>query len=334
MNKLLYALRSGKNNKFLYYTRAYWRKYAYPDWLCRRSLRKQLALIDSRPDRDYIMSRIDYYCRLRPGQGDSNQQWQGELYPIKDQKVCKGKVYYFDSLEYARYFPKHLLWHLLPGDITHVPSVPSIVKSRPLTADNQFSVLFKLDKIRHFIFVKDNKPFTEKLDRVIFRGKIGGQHNSKENRYRFMTKFWGNRLFDLGEIRGRGSNPEWEVEKMTIRQHLDYKFIMALEGNDVASNLKWVMSSNSLAVMPPPTCETWFMEGTLIPNYHYVAVKPDFSDVEERVAHYIAHPDEAQAIIDHAHEYVAQFADKQREHLISLAVMARYLQIVNPGYKP
>ena len=42
--------------------------------------------------------------------------------------------------------------------------------------------------------------------------------------------------------------------KKTIREHLDYKFIMALEGNDVASNLKWVMSSNSIAVMTRPTC--------------------------------------------------------------------------------
>lgn len=77
----------------------------------------------------------------------------------------------------------------------------------------------------------------------------------------------------------------------TIREHLDYKFIMAIEGNDVASNLKWVMSSNSLAVMPRPTCETWFMEGTLIPDYHYIEVKDDFSDLEEKLNYYIAHPE-------------------------------------------
>lgn len=83
-------------------------------------------------------------------------------------------------------------------------------------------------------------------------------------------------MCNLGEIKGRHPNKQWIVEKMTLRQHLDYKFILSLEGNDVASNLKWVMSSNSLAVMPRPTCETWFMEGRLIPNYHYVEIKPDF----------------------------------------------------------
>ena len=104
---------------------------------------------------------------------------------------------------------------------------------------------------------------------------------------------------------------------------------MSLEGNDVASNLKWVMSSNSIAVMPKPTCETWFMEGTLIPNYHYIEVKPDFSDLTERLTYYIEHPEEAEAIIRHAHEHVAQFKDHRREKLLSLLVMKKYFDITN-----
>ena len=114
---------------------------------------------------------------------------------------------------------------------------------------------------------------------------------------------------------------------MTIADHLKYKFILALEGNDVASNLKWVMSSNSVAVMPRPTCETWFMEGTLIPNYHYIEIKPDFSDLEERLNHYIQHPNEAESIIKHAHEYVNQFKDKKREDIISLLVLDKYFRM-------
>lgn len=115
--------------------------------------------------------------------------------------------------------------------------------------------------------------------------------------------------------------------KKTIGEHLDYKFIMALEGNDVASNLKWVMSSNSLAVMTRPTCETWFMEGTLVPDYHYVAVKEDFSDLEEKIRFYIAHPDKAEAIIAHAHEFVSQFRDDRRETLIQLMVLDKYFRL-------
>ncbi len=66
---------------------------------------------------------------------------------------------------------------------------------------------------------------------------------------------------------------------MSLYDHLHYRYIMALEGNDVATNLKWIMSSNSIAVMPRPTCETWFMEGRLIPNYHYIEIADDFHDL-------------------------------------------------------
>jgi hypothetical protein len=100
--------------------------------------------------------------------------------------------------------------------------------------------------------------------------------------------------------------PEWTKPHISMYDHLNYKFILAIEGYDVATNLKWIMSSNSLAVMPRPTYETWFMEGTLIPGYHYVEIRPDYSDLEERMRYYIEHPDEAEAIIAHAHEYVAQ----------------------------
>lgn len=120
---------------------------------------------------------------------------------------------------------------------------------------------------------------------------------------------------------------------MTIGEHLDYKFIMSLEGNDVASNLKWVMSSNSIAVTPRLTQETWFMEGTLKPNYHYIEVKDDFSDLEERLTYYIEHPDEAEAIIRHAHAYVEQFRDRDREKLISLLVLKKYFEVTNGHYQ-
>ena len=66
-----------------------------------------------------------------------------------------------------------------------------------------------------------------------------------------------------------------------------------MEGNDVASNLKWVMSSNSIAVMPKPKYETWFMEGLLIPDQHYILIKDDYSDLETRLKFFLDHPQKA-----------------------------------------
>lgn len=44
--------------------------------------------------------------------------------------------------------------------------------------------------------------------------------------------------------------------------------------------------------------------------------------------YYTSHPDEAQAIIDHAHEYVEQFKDKKREEIISLLVLDKYFKLL------
>ena len=238
------------------------------------------------------------------------------------------KTYYLDAMAYARYFNPQLKWKLLHGDITYVPELPTILKSRPLGDNTQNSVLLNLDKVRHFLFVNDQKPWREKKHIAIFRGDLG---ILKENRNIFMRQFANgqSKLVDAASTNRWEKHPEWQQEKLTIGEHLDYQFIMSLEGNDVASNLKWVMSSNSIAVTPKLTCETWFMEGTLKANYHYIEVKDDFSDLEERLTYYIEHPEEAEAIIQHAHEYVAQFQDQVRERLISLLVLQKYFDITN-----
>jgi hypothetical protein len=147
------------------------------------------------------------------------------------------------------------------------------------------------------------------------------------HRIRFWEQYFNHPLCDLGQTNQRQTaHPEWNVPKMSIRQQLDYKFILCLEGNDVATNLKWVMSSNSLAVMPPPRYETWFMEGQLLPDVHYVAIKPDFSDLEERLRYYMEHPAEALQIIENAHRHVAQFQNRKREDFIAAMTLKKYFE--------
>lgn len=233
----------------------------------------------------------------------------------------RSKVYYFDFMEFARFFPQHLKVHFLPGDIDYSASRPSIAKSRPISNDNANSVLMKFDKIRHFLFINDPIKFSDKEDVLIGFGKI-----KKEHRIRFFELYFNNPMCLLGEVARNTQFEHWRRPRKTISEHLNYKFILCLEGFDVASNLKWVMSSNSLAVMPKPKFETWFMEGTLIENVHYVLIRDDYSDLEERMSYYIKNPLEAQKIIDSAHLFVEQFKNKKREDLISLMVLDSYFK--------
>jgi hypothetical protein len=230
----------------------------------------------------------------------------------------KFKVYFFDTYEFTRYFSSKLKANFLFGDITQIPDEPTIVKSRPIYGDNECSVILKLNKIRHYIFVEDKKTYGTKKNMLVGRSVV-----KLQPRISFFEMYFNHPMCDLGQI-NHNKNPHWIKEKMTIDQQLEFKFILCIEGYDVASNLKWVMSSNSLAVMPQPKYETWFMEGKLIPNVHYVLIKDDYSDLEDRMTHYINNPEEALQIIKNANGFVDQFNDKKREELISLFVLEKY----------
>lgn len=321
-------LHGGKNSKLAYYLDSYWAMAMPAQWLRRRRGRL-IEAAARRDDYGLIRERVDYCCRLEVpcALGERGT-------PIGEQRVLHPKVYYLDSLRYARYFDPRLRWHLEVGDVNYIPDLPSIVKSRPVEGDRSRATLLNLDRVRHFVFLSDRRPWREKRSCAIFRGAIGQMEGRacKENRYCFMERFFGHPRVDAGEVMegGRYVRQEWACRKMSLYEHLDYKFILALEGNDVASNLKWVMSSNSLAVMPRPRFETWFMEGRLRPGYHYVEIADDFADLEEKMDYYIGHPEEAEAIVRHAHEWVNQFRDGERERLVSLLVLEKYLRLVNP----
>lgn len=311
--KVFYKLHSGKNIKALYFARNY-ASLLLPMWLWRRQLGGILSGVASRADRDAIRQRVEYYCKsqAKAHEGDSLTTTCG--------LPKRQKVYFFDLRRYLRYFPKGSAVSFLPGDINYTPDVPSIVKSRPVCAGNDNGVLLKLNAIRHFIFVDDKLPFTAKMDKAVFRGKV----SNKPLRIRFFKQFFGKSLCDLGDI-SPDAPEEWKTGKMTIGEHLHYKFILALEGNDVASNLKWVMSSNSIAVSTRPRYETWFMEGRLVGGVHYIEIADDFSDLEEKLLYYSTHADAAQAIIDNAHRWVEQFRDEDRERITNILVISKYL---------
>lgn len=318
--------RSGKNNKMLYYAAGYIRQ-MLPRCIYQYALQSRLAKFDKLPHEQqrYVMDRVEYYCKITEGTDVGREAKELIQHTIKSVKRSH-KVYYLDTYEFTRYFDDTLKWNTLFGDIIHVPDVPSITKSRPLCDGNENSIIMKLNKVRHFITLNDTLPFESKISQAIYRGDT----NNKPHRVEFMKRLYNHPLCDLGEVvahKGRAPySEEWRREAISLYDHLKYKFVFTIEGNDVASNLKWVMSSNSLAVMPKPTCETWFMEGRLIGGEHYIEVAKDFSDVESQLQYYIEHPKEAKEIAAAANRYVAQFQNREIEDLISLMVLDRYFR--------
>lgn len=304
-----------KNSKFTFYLKNI-SLLLTPSSLYQKKLQNLLQDVE---ELEAIQTRVNYYNKL-------SDKFELPKDAISIQKYIfteKKKTYFFDLLQYLKYFNHKLKISYLFGDITHIPEEPSFVKSRPIGDDNKNSIIMKLNAVRHFIFVDDKRAFEDKKDLLVWRGKAYRDH-----RVEFLKKFHNNHLCDVGQTNTKGDlDVAWQKEKLSLEKQLEYKFILAIEGNDVASNLKWAMSSNSLVMMTKPKYETWFMEGTLKENFHYILLKDDYSDLEEKILYYSEHIDEAKEIISNAHKFVEQFKDEESEKIISLLVLQKYFKL-------
>jgi hypothetical protein len=266
----------------------------------------------SKYDINYIKKRVNYYNKI-------NSNFKLKRKYISNKHMCtnykdilkytkKFSVYTLDFIDVSKHFYIKNLISINFGDVREISKQPTYTKSRLISNKNKNNIILKLEKLRHFNFIDDPYLFHNKLNKIVWRGGI-----YQLNRKVFKKKYKSNNLINI------------DNNYLSIREQLKYKFILSLEGNDVATNLKWIMSSNSVCVMPKPTCETWFMEGLLIPNYHYIEINSDYSNLEEKIKYYLNRNDLCLKIIKNANEYCEQFKDLKREKIISLLVMKNYL---------
>jgi len=283
---------------------------------------------------EYLNSRVNYYNKVtnnfQIGEDSVcineilNMQIKTLRARIIEKKAIKKRTtYFFDLYNYLSYFPSFFKVNFKFGDITESFSNPVIVKSRPIN-DNQNSVLMKLNKVRHFYFLDDKKRFIEKKNMAVWRGNSS---NSKE-RINFIKKYYDVSIFNIGQHNPKVNEP-WFKGYLPIQEQLKYKFIFCIEGADTATNIKWVMSSNSICVMPKPKYETWFMEGKLIKDFHYLEIADDFSNAEDKINFYIENVEKSLKIIQNAKKYVHQFKDPKLEKLISLLVLNKFFKKSN-----
>lgn len=266
------------------------------------------------PDLEEINWRVAYYNKL-------SQPFDSSGAP-KSAEIARDKSRYFLDLdEYVRGFGPDRRLNYLFGDTCTVPDVPTIVKSRPISTDNDHSIILKLDKLRHFGWSPDPIPFRKKKSAAVWRGTP-----LTEQRRDFVRAFYHHPVHDVGHSRHRVDDLP-PKRKLTHGEQKAYKFFVSIEGNDVATNLKWAMASNMLVMTPRPRFETWFMEGILEPGTHFVMLKDDLSDLEEKVEYYATHTEEAEEIIRNAHAWISLFTDPLKESIVSVRVLEKYFQL-------
>jgi len=121
-------------------------------------------------------------------------------------------------------------------------------------------------------------------------------------------------------VRGR----EYVKGPLTVGEQLAYRYIISVEGNDFATNLGWIMLSNSVPLMPRPSVETWKMERHLVPYVHYVPLQVDFSDLDRQMAWCRSHQRRCKKIAMLSKIYILQFFQKSKEDEIINRVIKTY----------
>jgi hypothetical protein len=97
-----------------------------------------------------------------------------------------------------------------------------------------------------------------------------------------------------------------------------------MEGNDVATGLKWVLASNSLVIMPIPKIESWLMEGLLVPWEHYVPIDDDLGNLNEIIEWCKSNDEKCKEIVKNANQYMSKFSDRDNEIKIHKKIIEDY----------
>ena len=194
------------------------------------------------------------------------------------------------------------------------------------THNNANSIILQLEKHRHFSFIKDPIPYEKKHDLLFFRGACPQEHRS-----RFLQQYFSHPLCNLGHTGSADEHPAYTKPKISKKEHLHYKFLLSLEGNDVASNLKWILGSNSLCIMPKPRYESWFMEEKLQENVHYALLDDDYGNLDSLLEFFLHNEKAAKEIIRNANIYCQAFQNPHIEEACNLLVLRKYFYLSDQG---
>ena len=184
----------------------------------------------------------------------------------------------------------------------------ALAKSRKIVdARNRTVSVLPVNVGRHFKWVayafRDPLPYDGKLPVALWRGVSTndcwnlhpnvGKHLPECARRNLVTR-WAldnSTKVDVGITEVVQVTPELGIrlksllkEPMKVKAMLKYKYLISGEGNDVATNLKWALASNSVVFMPPPTRESFILESKLKPWVHYVPLEHTMEDLEAKVS--------------------------------------------------
>ena len=222
------------------------------------------------------------------------------------------------------------------GDVQTNHRNPTMLVKNRTQNSNDGVILRCLEFYRHwnkYYHKPEDLPFENKKNCVIWRGATTGQPSRPVNRFTLVEKWFNkSKYIDVGFsniCQGKGIYRKYSKNKRIDKSEiLKNKYIISVEGNDKDSGINWKLNSNSLVLMAKPRIESWLMETTLIPNYHYILLKDDFSDLEEKYLWCESNQDKCKEIIKNANTFMSQFKDRKNEEQLEIDVINAYFEIL------
>ena len=221
------------------------------------------------------------------------------------------------------------------GDINVKLKKYCFTKSRPIDLVNNLNILLNLNTPRHWEGLEDvtkfDIPFDKKNNKIIWRGRSTGN-----KRVKFVNKYQNhedeNIDIKFSNLCQNVINNNYILSKLSIKEQLESKFLISIEGNDVATNLKWILYSNSVVIMPRPTICSWIMEDKLISGTHYIEIKSDYSDLEEKYKWCLNNLETCKKISENSKIYIEQFLNQENEKKITNKIIEIYCKTVKINY--
>jgi hypothetical protein len=169
-------------------------------------------------------------------------------------------------------------------------------------------------------------PWNMKRNALIWRGSSSGRRREVIEQY---IDYPDRDVMDVAfsEIlkvhQGKLPRPDSHYlrSEMSVRRLLSYKYLLVLEGWGMASGLKWMLYSNSVVFMAPPTKTSWAMEEKLVPYVHYVPLWQNYSNLPQQLEWARTHDEESFKIALFSRHYMERLVTSSHAHNETIEIL-------------
>lgn len=197
--------------------------------------------------------------------------------------------------------------HTVPGTVP----ITATLCCQSLTPDQRSRILLTpLDDatfqygLTHVLSQYHQPPWNERKPLAFWRG-VGSGYETPLTRKRVLDVLYDHPNSDVRFAYWDGWNnsgfpAEYFVHRCGIEYHMQYKYILIVDGNCIASSLQWIFGSGSVPILVThPENDYWF-KPYVKPMVHYVPVDHDLGNLRSQIDWLVKHDDDARQIAENA----------------------------------